>query len=82
MSRSRKKNPFTGHTVCDSDKKDKQIANRRLRIKTRQKIKSMVDYDDEVLLEIDDVSDTWNFAKDGKFRFNPDSKDGKKLIRK
>ena len=62
MSRSRKKAPVTGITAADSEKEDKQLGNRRLRRITREKIKK----GNEELPGIREVSDVWQFSKDGK----------------
>jgi hypothetical protein len=70
MSNSYRKTPIIGTTTADSEKKDKQIANRRLRSKVKQLLK-LGDYD--WLPTIRDVSNVWDFAKDGK-RFFKDKK--------
>lgn len=62
MGKSRRKNPIFGIAVCDSEKKDKQAANRKL----RRKIKEAVARGEEVMPEIREVSDVWNMGKDGK----------------
>ena len=80
MSRSTKKHPFNGITTTKSEKQDKRIANKRLRLKAKQQIKNMVDPDADVFPVINEVSDVWVFGKDGKFRFDPD--EYKKLMRK
>ena len=61
MTRSRKKNPIHGHTCggCNrGEKQDKQRANRKLRRKVRENPDTDID--------VRDVSDVWDFAKDGK----------------
>jgi hypothetical protein len=62
MSRSRKKVPITGITTCDSEKWDKQHANRKLRAAIRVAIAD----DQEVMPELREVSNVWSFGKDGK----------------
>ena len=65
MTRSRKKNPIHGHTCggCNrGEKQDKRRANRKL----RRKVHESPDTD----LDVRDVSDVWNFAKDGKQYWN------------
>jgi len=64
MSRSRRKSPITGNTKAKSEKRDKRIANRRLRRRNAQRIAGMVD--NHELLDIRDVSDPYWFRKDGK----------------
>lgn len=70
MSRSYRKSPFHGN-CADSDKADKVAANRRLRRAVRANLR---DYDDDadVLPELRGVSDVWDFAKDGKSRYDED----------
>jgi len=63
MSRSFKHNLITGYSTAKSEKKDKQSANRKLRRKANQG-----DYD----ITLNEVSDTWSFAKDGKHYFKDD----------
>jgi hypothetical protein len=62
MSRSRRKTPISGITVAESEKKDKQIANRRL----RHRVRSALATGAEVLPERREVSNVWSFDKDGK----------------
>jgi len=66
MSRSFKKHPITGMTCAESEKKDKEIANRKLRRKTKKMIFDMIQKDDVVLPVVKDTSDIWSFNKDGK----------------
>jgi len=62
MSRSRKKTKIHGITTAESEKKDKQIANRKYRRIVKQKVKC----DSEDLPNLREVSDIWLFEKDGK----------------
>jgi hypothetical protein len=62
MSRSRKHTPIGAITTATSEKRDKQLANRRLRAALR----SAVALGADVLPEMRDVSDPWTFDKDGK----------------
>ncbi len=62
MSRSRKKRPITGKTCCRSEKKDKQLANRSLRIQQKQAIHHRKD----VMPDLKEVSDIYSWGKDGK----------------
>ena len=66
MSRSFKKHPVTGITCAESEKKDKEFANRKLRRKTKHMIQEAVYNDEKILPEQKDTSDTWEFNKDGK----------------
>ncbi len=74
MSRSRRHTPVTANTYARSEKKDKQLANRRFRQReratlfTRPPRKSC------------EVSEVWAFGKDGKNRFDPEKYS--KLMRK
>jgi len=61
MSRSYNKNPIRGNTTADSEKKDKQIANRSFRRTSKQKIKN----EKEPPL-VRENSNVWTFDKDGK----------------
>ena len=63
MSRSRKKTPIHGITGADSEKQDKRIANRKLRRIVKAALK---DGEEDVDLNIRDVSNVWDFSKDGK----------------
>lgn len=76
MSRSRKKNPFSGHG--DSEKWDKRKNNRRL----RRKAKVALEQDKEILPIMKEVSNPWNMNKDGKSRLNKDSDWYEKEMRK
>jgi len=73
MSRSFKKNPFCGMSLSESEKKDKTIANRKLRRISR----AIRDPDEKVYPRLREVSDTWKHTKDGRQRFTD-----KKLLRK
>ena len=71
MSRSRRKRPFTGWAVADSDKEDKQISNRRLRRISKVELSDGWDDEDFILPDIREVSNVYFFAKDGKQMFDP-----------
>ena len=62
MSRSYRKKKITGVSTNASDKKDKQSANKRLRCATKRALKN----NEEVLPEKREISDVYDFAKDGK----------------
>lgn len=68
MSRSKKHTPIHGHTTSTSEKEDKQRANRAYRHKVNVALKQ----EDEVLPELKEVSDVWDFAKDGK-QYDPNT---------
>ena len=63
MARSRKKTPIRGIAAA-SDKTDKAWANRRERRVVRTR--SATDRGVEALPQKRELSDVWNFAKDGK----------------
>ena len=68
MSRSYKHTTISAITTAQSEKKDKQLANRRFRRISRHRVK----IDAEPLIDLDEISDIWGFQKDGKRYFNPD----------
>lgn len=63
MSHSYRRLPIFGNCVANSEKKDKRIANRRYRRITRQLVR-MGAYDRLPLAR--EISNVWDFAKDGK----------------
>lgn len=67
MSRSRRKTPKRGITSAETEKDDKRRANR----KARRRVKGAlaVQPGAEVLPLPREVSDVWNFAKDGEQYF-------------
>jgi hypothetical protein len=73
VSRSRKKVPIAAITTSTSEKEEKRDANRKLRRMTREKVKK----GEEELPGIREVSDVWDFSKDGKCR-----REDKKFLRK
>jgi len=70
MSRSKKKTKITGITTAESEKEDKQEANRKLRRKTKEILKQ----GKEELPKLKEVSNVWSFSKDGK-KYNKDMSD-------
>ncbi|NUQ80809.1 MAG: hypothetical protein HUU10_04285 [Bacteroidetes bacterium] len=76
MSRSRKKQPFTGITTAESEKKDKQIWNRKFRRKRKQV--DVDGLDDRIVIKKDGDR---SFSKDGKQRLKPGS-DNERYLRK
>ncbi len=57
---------WAGGRRGNSEKKDKQAYNRRLRFSTRKTLRNCIEFDAVVLPELLDVSDVWAMAKDGK----------------
>jgi hypothetical protein len=70
MSRSRRRTPICGITTADSEKRDKQIANRRLRRAVSRVLRS--DAEADVLPHRRELSNPWLMDKDGKQRFDPE----------
>jgi hypothetical protein len=68
MSRSRRKTPICGITTAESEKKDKRIANRKLRRRVRAALHADPDAPLPLLRE---VSDPWLMDKDGKMLIDP-----------
>jgi hypothetical protein len=62
MSRSFRKTKIFGITTCESEKKDKRIANRKFRRKSKAAVKEGA----EPPHDLAEVSSTWDFGKDGK----------------
>jgi hypothetical protein len=56
-----------GILIADSEKRDKQLAHRRLRARERQDL----DRDGEENPRLREVSDPWRMEKDGKQRIDP-----------
>lgn len=79
MSRSFKHTTISAITTATSEKRDKQLANRRFRRISRHRVK----IDAEPLVDLNEISDIWDFQKDGKRYFFPDeAKMFPKLFRK
>lgn len=73
MGKSCKKTPVAGWCGADSDKEDKQRANRKLRAVVKRKVKeAAVDEEDLILPELREVSEVYDFAKDGKSFVDPE----------
>ena len=62
MSNSRNKTPILGHTTSESEKKSKQLANRKF----RKKIKQLVHTGSEDFPQFKLINNIWNYSKDGK----------------
>ena len=79
MSRSYKHTTISAITTATSEKRDKQLANRRFRRISRHRVK----IDKEPLIDLNEISDIWDFQKDGKRYFFPEeAKKFPKLFRK
>ena len=76
MSRSRKKSPIFGNANADSEAQDKRIWHSRMRHRERQALHSSDDYDAHLTTTRDQVSSTWNMAKDGKSYFFEADREG------
>ena len=64
MSRSRKKTPISGWSCKESDKKDKQLSNRKFRKIAKELLKKG---EFEMLpMTKEEVSEVCSYAKDGK----------------
>lgn len=79
MSRSFKHATISGITTARSEKRDKQLANRRFRRISRHRVR----IEAEPLVHLNEISDVWDFQKDGKRYFDPEeAKLFPKLFRK
>jgi len=67
---------------ADSDKAAKRLASRKLRRLVRHDIRTCLDFDFLVLPVDREVSDVWDFPKDGKCHLNPSWPEFAKLMRK
>lgn len=67
MSRSKRRNPFCGHTCASSDKIGKQEANRRFRKQGRMKLQE--GRYEELWFTPKQSGGPWEFPKDGKQDF-------------
>ena len=70
MSRSRRHTPISGITGAESEKKDKKIANKQMRTRTRDLLRAALHADEEEDLVFPDhlheVSNPYSGDKDGK----------------
>jgi hypothetical protein len=78
MSHSRRKRPFTGNTLAESEKDEKRSANRRARRVSGVILRTTGD--ETAVPHRRAISDPWWMAKDGKQRFDPTAYPG--LLRK
>lgn len=68
MSRSYKHTNISAITTAQSEKRDKQLANKRFRRISKHRVRIGA----EPLVHLNEVSDLWDFQKDGKRYFFPD----------
>lgn len=66
MSRSRRKNPVTGHTGARSEKWWKRRWNRVFRRRTKEALLR----GEEPPADLNEISELWDGPKDGKHRFD------------
>lgn len=72
MARSRKRTSIHGIAVGASDKHSKRIANRKFRSRIKRELnKENRDFDSRPLTLLREVSNVWNFSKDGKCWMDP-----------
>lgn len=83
MGKSKRHSPFIGWCKSNSEKKDKQHANRKTRRSFKMELTTAYDYDDLIQDKTNrDYSDINLFSKDGMHRISDDSNLFKKLMRK
>ena len=83
MGKSKRHSPFIGWCKSNSEKKDKQYANRKTRRSFKMELTTAYDYDDLIQDKTNrDYSDINLFSKDGMHRISNDSTLFKKLMRK
>ena len=83
MGKSKRHSPFIGWCKSNSEKKDKQHANRKTRRSFKMELTTAYDYDDLIQDKTNrDYSDINLFSKDGTHRISNESNLFKKLMRK
>ena len=83
MGKSKRHSPFVGWCKSNSEKKDKQHANRKTRRSFKMELTTAYDYDDLIQDKTNrDYSDINLFSKDGMHRISDESNLFKKLMRK
>ena len=83
MGKSKRHSPFIGWCKSNSEKKDKQHANRKTRRSFKMELTTAYDYDDLIQDKTNrDYSDINWFSKDGMHRNSNESNLFKKLMRK
>lgn len=79
MSRSYKHTTISAITTAQSEKQDKRLTNRRFRRISKHRVRIGA----EPLVHLNEISDPWDFQKDGKRYFNSEeAKLFPKLFRK
>ena len=77
MSHSKRKTPIFGYTTAESEKEDKQKANRKYRRTAKERLRE--DGGDESIPDCKAVSNRWLMQKDGKSYYREaDEKDMRK----
>ena len=67
MSKSYKKNVYTGWAGAQNEKRDKETAHRSFRNKEKQALRRVMNSEEEEFPErLEEVSEEWTFAKDGR----------------
>lgn len=80
MGKSYRKNPITGWSKAESEKRDKQIANQKFRKKSKQKLhQHMLD---DLPYDLNEVYDQFSMAKDGKQYLSEESQEDGRWRRK
>ena len=83
MGKSKRHSPFIGWCKSNSEKKDKQHANRKTRRSFKMELTTAYDYDELIQDKTNrDYSDINLFSKDGMHRISNESNLFKKLMRK
>jgi hypothetical protein len=82
MAHSFRHTPVIGITTARSDKPGKKVASRKLRKRVRMALLECPDFDNLVVPLQREVSDVWDFPKDGKRRMNLNDSDYCDLYRK
>lgn len=81
MSRSYRHTPVIGN-CSHSDKPGKVNANRTLRTHVAQALRTCGDFEGLILPHLREVSNVWDFPKDGKHRMDPKGEYFAKYMRK
>ena len=83
MGKSKRHSPFIGWCKSNSEKKDKQHANRKTRRSFKMELTTAYDYDDLIQDKTNrDYSDINSFSKDGMHRISNESNLFKKTYEK
>lgn len=71
MSRSRRKTPIVGYSTARSEADDKRLWHKRWRARERDQLAGVGPDSDPLPIHLQEVSSTWDMAKDGKHWFAP-----------